>query len=578
MLTKLVIRNFKRFKEAEIELGDPVVFIGPNNSGKSTALQALALWEIGVSRWNERRTAKRPGVTINRRDLIAVPAPDARLLWRELHVRKGPQKQEGGGTQNIRIDIIVEGSTDGIDWTCGMEFDYGNSESFYCRPLRLTDDKKPERMPVPDQAGLVHLAYLPPMSGLAANETRLELGAINVRIGEGRTAEVLRNLCYRIYDEQIDKWRKLKDQVSTLFGSELQDPEYITERGEITMRYRERDVELDISSSGRGLQQTLMLLAYMYDHPGAVLLLDEPDAHLEVLRQRQIYQLLTEVARENGNQLIAASHSEVLLNEAAGRDVVVAFVGRPHRIDDRSNQVLKSLKIIGFEHYYQAEQTGWVLYLEGSTDLAILQSFARTLGLSTAVKALDKPFVHYVSNDTSAVQSHFFGIKEAVPALQGVALFDRLPRGLPTDMGVKALMWSRREIENYLCLPEALLNYASSEALPGSPGPLFESSTSDVRVKAMEETIGEIAAAMEKLDKGSPWNAETKVSDDFLVPLFKEYYSRLKSYNSMAKKNFHGLARYVPKELIDPEVKEKLLAIVEVAELAVPGEAWLARP
>ena len=38
MLTKLIIRNFKRFESAEIELGNPVVLIGPNNSGKTTAL------------------------------------------------------------------------------------------------------------------------------------------------------------------------------------------------------------------------------------------------------------------------------------------------------------------------------------------------------------------------------------------------------------------------------------------------------------------------------------------------------------------------------------------------------------
>jgi len=41
MLTQLTIRNFKRFNEVVIELGNPVVFIGPNNSGKTTALQAL---------------------------------------------------------------------------------------------------------------------------------------------------------------------------------------------------------------------------------------------------------------------------------------------------------------------------------------------------------------------------------------------------------------------------------------------------------------------------------------------------------------------------------------------------------
>jgi predicted ATP-dependent endonuclease of OLD family len=43
MLTKLTIRNFKLFDEVEIELADHVVFVGPNNSGKTSALQALAL-------------------------------------------------------------------------------------------------------------------------------------------------------------------------------------------------------------------------------------------------------------------------------------------------------------------------------------------------------------------------------------------------------------------------------------------------------------------------------------------------------------------------------------------------------
>jgi len=46
MITQLTIRNFKRFEKAEIELGAPVAFVGPNNSGKTTALQALALSDL----------------------------------------------------------------------------------------------------------------------------------------------------------------------------------------------------------------------------------------------------------------------------------------------------------------------------------------------------------------------------------------------------------------------------------------------------------------------------------------------------------------------------------------------------
>ena len=55
MLTKLTVRNFKRFGELVVELGNPVAFIGPNNSGKTSAMQALALWDIGLKRWNEKR-------------------------------------------------------------------------------------------------------------------------------------------------------------------------------------------------------------------------------------------------------------------------------------------------------------------------------------------------------------------------------------------------------------------------------------------------------------------------------------------------------------------------------------------
>ena len=184
-------------------------------------------------------------------------------------------------------------------------------------------------MPVPDLAGSAQIAFLPPMSGLAATEIHLPEGAVKVRIGEGRTAEVLRNLCYSISsdEERPELWTRLVAQIDRLFGVRLEEPRHVQERGEIEMAYKEDGVRLDLSSSGRGLQQTLLILAYLYANPGNVLLLDEPDAHLEILRQREIYRLLSETAQQSGSQVIAASHSEVLLNEAAGRDLVIAFVG-----------------------------------------------------------------------------------------------------------------------------------------------------------------------------------------------------------------------------------------------------------
>ncbi len=610
MLTKLTIRNFKRFDEVEIELGSPVVFIGPNNSGKTSAMQALALWYIGLKRWTEQRSRRRllppPSVragllatpddswraTINRRDLVAIPVPETGLLWRDLKTFNA-QGVISPRLSDVYIDIVVAGVTRDRHWTCGLEFTHANEESLYCRPLHLpssrnperkpfdamdfmapadhrSGDETPERMAIPEEADGVRIAFLPPMSGLAANEIRLDRGAVNVRIGEGRTAEVLRNLCLGVIEKQPLRWEELVNRIQQLFGAELGVPRYIVERGEIAMSYRERGIEFDLSSSGRGLQQTLLLLAYMYANPGAVLLLDEPDAHLEVLRQRQTYQLLTDVAANTDSQIIAASHSEVLLREAAGRDTVVAFVGKPHSID-RGSQVLKALKDIPFDHYYQAEQAGWVLYLEGSTDLSMLRAFAERLGHERGLQALERPFVHYVANQSTSVQKHYHGLREACPDLHGVALFDRLKKE-PRDISpAKCLTWHRREIENYVCSRSTLESYAVGSARDEMPGLLFTVSEEDRRLHLMRLAIDEIQSAMTKLGKGSPWDGDVKASDDFLDPLFAEYFRKLDLPNLMAKKNYHQLVQYVPDDEIDPEITEKLDAIAAVAEAANPA-------
>ena len=471
MLTRLAVRNFKPFEEIELDLGQQVVLTGPNNSGKTTVFQALALWDVGLKRWLEKRGAgdipsKRPGVTVNRRDLIALPVPTAKLLWLDLHTHTGGRYEDGTQrTERVRIEIVV----DGIDWSCGFEFDYANEESFYCRPLRQENG---ERMPVPEAARDVRVAYLPPMSGLAANETRLDQGAINVRLGEGRTAEVLRNLCYRILEEEDGdaRWRRLDERIHKLFGSRLDEPKYIAERGEISMTYRPHDdLRLDLSACGRGQQQTMLLLAHMAANPGSVLLLDAPDAHLEILRQRQIYQVLSETADETRSQIIAASHSEVMLNEAAGRDVLIAFVGNPHRLDNRGSQVAKALKDIGFEHYVQAEKTGWVLYLEGATDLAILLALARRLE-HPVVELLEAPYVHYVANQPRKAREHFHGLREAKPNLSGIAIYDRLEPAPQVDPYLPQLTWRQCEIENCLCRREVHRRRPTVAAWPRSAG------------------------------------------------------------------------------------------------------------
>jgi hypothetical protein len=248
--------------------------------------------------------------------------------------------------------------------------------------------------------------------------------------------------------------------------------------------------------------------------------------------------------------------------------VVIAFVGPPHRIDDRGHQVLKALTDIGFDQYYQAELKGWALYLEGSTDLAILQAFAHTLD-HPAADVLERPFVHYLTTNLPArAREHFYGIREAKPDLVGFALFNRIDKPLDTGKPLTETMWQKREIENYLCMESVLLAYARHD----QPDDLFGRAESEHREQIMRECIQEIGNALRTLRRIEPWSADLKASDDFLNPLFQLFFEKLQLPNLLRKTDYHVLASLVPKDKLDTEVLAKLDGIVAVAKKAKSKE------
>jgi hypothetical protein len=60
---------------------------------------------------------------------------------------------------------------------------------------------------IPDEVAGIRFAFLPPLSGLAAEEPLLQPGRINVLMGQGQTAQVLLNLCYQITENDKAKNR-----------------------------------------------------------------------------------------------------------------------------------------------------------------------------------------------------------------------------------------------------------------------------------------------------------------------------------------------------------------------------------
>jgi hypothetical protein len=155
---------------------------------------------------------------------------------------------------------------------------------------------------------------------------------------------------------------------------------------------------------------------------------------------------------------------------------------------------------------------------------------------------------------------------EAKPDLVGVAIFDHLDTQLQQNTRLVEHMWSRCEIENYLCLEEVLLAYAHCD----QPDDLFGLAERKRREQAMRESIQEVTEALKTLGKPDPWSPDIKVTDDFLNPLFRKFFSKLALPLSFRKSDYHVLASLVRRERIDAEVVAKLDAILAVARSAKP--------
>ena len=263
MIHTVRIRGFKRFGEVTLRLPGHVVLAGPNNTGKTTVLQAIASWSLAMRCWRELNDFNpRAGykyAPIARQAFTAVPLRSFDLLWiNRLYSSK------------VQVEVEIRHS-DG--WSVTMEFIADSTEQIYVRPKANTP---PETLRDLD----LRVVFVPPMTGIGIDEPVFQPPKIKQLLGLGRPGEVLRNLLAEANRDEV-AWDALQASMVKLFGYKLLPPD--TSGAHIRAEYRIAEAEtvarphLDIASAGSGFQQVLMLLAFLNTRPGAVLLLDEPE-------------------------------------------------------------------------------------------------------------------------------------------------------------------------------------------------------------------------------------------------------------------------------------------------------------
>lgn len=484
MITHVRVVRFKRIADQVFDLtGNSVLLAGPNNSGKTTLLHAIAAWNLALKRWlAERGTSggkRRISVVLD--EFTALPLREMNLLWLNRHTaRKVPGKKQPTSAP-IYIEVASAMGTR-IEESLTIEFMYANEKMIYVRPVKAPDD--PQQIDeLPDFAHNLNVVHVPAFSGIGTQEPRHAPGIQHKLVGEGKPGEIVRNLLLEIWEasgkkEANSPWAELKGDIERLFQYQLLPPEFSDARPYVVCEYRPksgpadrafRPPKLDIANAGSGFHQVLLLLAFFHARRAAVLLLDEPDAHLHFILQREIFNHLRLVAHRRGCKLIVATHAEVLLSDEAPEQII-SFIGQsPRRLlrpqdKQRVQEALRSLTSLDL---LQADHVRAALYVEDESDYKLLHSWAGVLK-HPAADFLRFPYVVplHGKGNLDRAKKHFQCLRLAQEQIRGLAIVDRDAadeiRVSSPPTGLTMFRWGRYEIENYLLVPTTIKRYLRS--------------------------------------------------------------------------------------------------------------------
>jgi hypothetical protein len=390
-------------------------------------------------------------------------------------------------------------------------------------------------------------------------------------VGQGKGGDILRNLLFEVAVANGGAdWDRIQTVVEEVFGYRLMKPVYAGVPY-ITCQYLKGIPKgnglgglppLDVSTAGSGFHQVLLILAFMFARPSSLILLDEPDAHLHVLLQKQLYDILRSLCHERKGQLVIATHSEVLIDNT-GPDQIVSFYRKPHPLSTEADrdQVREALKRVTSLELLMAEDSKGILYLEGTTDFDLLKAWAEVSQHPLREWFKSQPFWHNnQGRSPKEARAHFFSLKAICPDLKAVLLLDGDNRNLPdrelSADGLTILRWDRYEAESYLLHPESLERYLTNEK-----GALFAAAG----MAYLREQLP--PAFFKKPLETSPVLRAEPASKTLLPELIK------RADHALSKGDYYLIAQQMKQAEIPPEVTQKLDEINKIIAVKTDNAA-----
>lgn len=514
VIKEIELHRFKRYRDKTISTPEGFCLLaGSNNSGKSTFMQAFALWEFcksvinleyGLNGLLNDHIGKKQGVGINGEDFLPLNIPSLKHLWTNLKI-------------NAELDSNGKKEPDG--YTLWLEVRWKNSELSDLRHLRFSLSLANERLFVKTTKSnitkdekLPQIAYIPPFAGILNREPFHTKAMRSRLVGQGLSGSVMRNTLLELYNanqtkrnelkennnritpaklrhlRETDRWEHLLEVMRRIFDIELIVHEFNEDYHSYIKieywkgKYNEGKTKFekhngfnrrDIMVEGSGFLQLLNVLSLALDPSYQVIFLDEPDAHLHPTLQFALLEELNTLAYKYQKQILFATHSTELIASQKPKNIMKFDGGKVKLLTDES-QKIGLITGLGSEfspQLHQLQRTKKVFFVENESDSNTLKILAKKIGTP-----IPDDIVIWSWPGQHVERQHLFNqLKREVSGLVGVSIRDRDGQPFETVTallkdknntgcdkdGMAARTWRFRYIESYLLSPTAIARAAN---------------------------------------------------------------------------------------------------------------------
>lgn len=333
MYIKLLrIRDFKSIRDIKVHLNKQfTILTGVNNSGKTTILEALSLWEECFEKL--LNTAQRT-VTgkFSKGDFILGPTSNKYFNFDEINSVRCPDFEDIFRDRNVKQPVLIEATVvneeKDIEQTIGFSISNSTNTRYV---ISLLNEKNFDYRLFNNifsrlNNGGVSSYFASPVATIEQREEFVTEPVLADAIRQRHSYQFIRNRIYKIYYSSV--FKQFQDDLSfVLYGTSsaarivLRSQSDINKDKRVVITYSisKDTVEKDLALLGSGTLQVIEILLDLYHQSDErrdlnLVLLDEPDSHIHRDIQERLIQTLNRAG--SNNQVVITTHNESLIRSA----------------------------------------------------------------------------------------------------------------------------------------------------------------------------------------------------------------------------------------------------------------------